>query len=91
MNKSSKQRFAPKQSMQVKRQTIGDNMIPIAGKKTVVHSKNPYFIRKPDPFAKTVKPQTELDGFFILDKTGCSLTHQVIFLKASGSTSLRLD
>ncbi len=82
MNKSAKEQYMPRQPMEMKKQVIGDHMIPIAGKRVAVHSKDPYFIRKANPFAKVKKTEKELDGFLILDITGCALSHEVIFLKA---------
>ena len=82
MNKSAKDNFLPRQPMEMKKQVIGDHMIPIAGKRVAVHSKDPYYIRKPNPFPKIKKAEKELDGFLVLDITGCALAHEVIFLKA---------
>jgi len=82
MNRSTKDNFQYRQPMEMKKQIIGDHMIPVAGKRVAVHSKDPYYIRKPNPFAKIKKPEKELDGFLILDITGCALSHEVIFLKA---------
>jgi hypothetical protein len=75
--------FDKKTPLPVKTQNLGDNLIPSKKKKVAVHTKNPYKIKREDPFKDLAKPERTLDGFYILEKSGCELPHEVISIRLS--------
>lgn len=70
-----------KMPLLMKTQVLGEKMIATKKKGKALHTKNPYIIKKPDPFRDVAKPEKILDGFYILEKSGCELPHEVISIK----------
>ena len=67
--------------LMMKTQELGDNLVPTRKKKGNLLTKNPYKIKKQDPFKDLAKPERVLDGFYILEKSGCELPHEVVSIR----------
>ena len=76
-----------KKEMIIRHVNIGDKFGSTLSKKPEVHSKNPFKIKKPNLLLYKPKIEKILDGFYLLDKSGCDLPHEVITIRLSGNLS----
>lgn len=83
--------FENKIPLSVKTQVLGENLLPSKKKRVTVHTKNPYKIKKDDPFKDLAKPEKTLDGFYILEKSGCELPHEVISIRLASKTPISFN